>query len=330
MAITKKTICSKALPVCVAALALGACGDDGGTPQAADAGAQSTEYEPFSADNFASQLARVAIYEEIVAARKAVGFDAAACGDLSSPAVGTLAEIYTRDDAGGGVLQAKVQGRKDDHQYNLDATIGADMDAVITTAISDCFTGALAPKLAGQLVDKTLQWFFYASVYHELVLGIAGAEDKWDEAYGYYGLGTDGDPRGISVTLIKRDDNFGTTLSGTVLGLFIDGHDQIASGVLDTMGQTVDTMDKNLLVAFAYSAAREFVELPTDSDPDVKLAEGIAFFNIIEAQMVDQAPADATYIRTQLDAASYATPTDIDAAGIASRIESAFGITVAE
>ena len=90
MKITKKSFYSKALPVCAAALAFGACGDDGGTqPEAADAGQQSTEYQPFANDNFASQQARVAIYEELVAARKADGFDAAACGDLTSPATGT-------------------------------------------------------------------------------------------------------------------------------------------------------------------------------------------------------------------------------------------------
>ena len=331
MQITKTTLFSKALPLCVAALAFGACGDDDtGEVSAADAGQQSTEYVPFSADNFASQQARVALYEEIVAARKADGFDAAACGDMSSPAPGTLAEIYTRDDEGGGVLQAKVSGRKDDHGYNSGAPIGVEMDTIITSAITDCFAGTLAPKLAGQLVDKTLQWFFYASVYHELFLGMAGAEDKWDEAYGYYGLGTSGDPRGIAVTAIKRDDNFGTTLSDTLLGLFIDGRDLIASNELDAMAQVVDSMDQNLLVVFAYSAAREFAELPTDGSPDVKLAEGVAFFNIIEAHMATVSAADATFVREQLDAASFDNPTEIDAAGITSRIESAFGITVAE
>lgn len=310
---------------------LGACGgSDSDSPAGADADVKTSEYVPFSADNSSSQVARVALYEEIVAARKADGFNAAACGDLSSPAAGTLAEIYTRDDDGGGVLQAKVQGRKDDHSYNLDATIGVTMDTIITEAITDCFAGNLEPKFAGQLVDKTLQWFFYASVYHELVLGIEGAEDKWDEAYGYYGLGDGESPRGIAVTAIKRDGNFGTTFSETLLDLFIEGHEVISSTELTPMNQLVKTMDQNLLTVFAYSTAREFADLPTDEEPGVKLAEGMAFFNIIEAQMKDASASDAEFVRAQLDAVTFDAPTSIDAAGIQSRIETSFGITVAQ
>ncbi|MBI4510006.1 MAG: hypothetical protein HY698_10260 [Deltaproteobacteria bacterium] len=341
------------LPVLFSAAALACGGDehhhdqlDAGTTVDASTGdakasspdgAAATSYIPFSASNMAAQQARVGIYEEIVAIRKATGFDKTKCGDIAgTPAAGTIAEAYTRNDATGGVLRDKVNGRKDDHAYNKDATIGTTMNAIITEAITKCHAGTLSAALAGQFVDKTLQWFFYASVYHELALTSAGGDTapaKLDEAFGYYGRSTDGaTSRGISGTAKKRDDNFGLTLNNTIFQLFLQGRDEVAAKNFAAVTETAKKMDQNLLAVLAYSVAREFKELPADAAPDVKLAEGKNFFNIIEPYMLKGSTAetktDAEYIRAQIDKTTFDKAKEIDAAGIVSRIEKAFGIDV--
>jgi hypothetical protein len=343
-----KMIAKRMLAVSALALSLAACeGDDDTTTIDAGAApdapletpdAKPTTYTPFSASNMEAQQARVGLYQEIAAIRKDKAFDKTKCGDLAgTPAAGTLAEVYTRADATAGVLRDKVKGRKDDHSYNAGATLGVTMDEVISKALADCHAGTLEAKLAGQLVDKTLQWFFYASVYHELVETLKAAEpgEKWDEAFGYYGRSPDGTAsNGIAGTAAKRDTDYGLTLNNTIYDLFISGRDKVASK--DTTGMTTsgEDIDKNLLLIFAYSTAREFVELPgaaTDLDKAVKLAEGKAFFQIIEPYLEHSAKADADAIRAEIDKFDLAKPEtvkDINASDIVKKIETAFGIDV--
>lgn len=304
-------------------------GPDGG---GADLAPAANVYTPFSAANYQAQQFRVGLYEELAALPKTMGFDKTRCGDPAAPTPGSLAEIYTRNDPKAGILRDKVKGRTDDHAYNKGAAIGVTMDELISRALVDCKDGKLPPAVAAQIVEKNLQWFFYASVYHELTLGSGGTAEspaKWDEAFGYYGRTADGaESRGISGTAKKRDDNFKLTLNDTIFRGFIDGRAQLAAKDSAALARTVDKLDQNLLAVFAYSAAREFVLLPQGPDSAVLLAEGIAFFNVLEPYLRMAAPADAAFIRDQLKGADYAKPTMIDHAGIVSRLEKAFGIKV--
>jgi hypothetical protein len=323
----------RTLHALVVAVLAGGCGGghdthDGG----ADGATPSNVYVPFSPSNLQAQQARVGIYEELVAARKAMGFDKTKCGDVAAPAAGTLAEIYTRNDAIGGVLRDKVKGRVDDHGYNQGAKIGMAMDEIITRALADCSAGKLDPVPAGQLVEKTLQWFFYASVYHELTLGqkVDGESPaKWDEAFGYYGRSADGaTSRGISGTAKKRDENFKTTLNDAIYRGFIDGRGHVAAKHGSGVAEVATKIDNNLLAVFALSTAREFALIPGAQGAQAAefLAEGIGFFNVIEPAMKQTAAADAKFVRDELAKADYAKPTAIDNPGIVTRIEKAFGV----
>lgn len=310
------------------------CGGGGATPGGADMAPPAADvYTPFSASNLLAQQARVGVYEEISAFRKAMGFDKTKCGEADRPAPGTLAEIYTRNDATGGVLREKVKGRTDDHDYNKDGAIGVKMDELVARALADCNAGTLDPVLAGQIVEKNLQWFFYASVFHELTLGAkndAESKEKWDEAFGYYGRSFDGAKSlGIAKTAQSRDENFKTNLNDRVWKGLIAGRAQLAAGDAAGLVATAKKIDQDLLVIFAYSTAREFALIPGGGAKAAEyLAEGVSFWNTLEPYMKSAAAADAAFIRGEIDKANYAMPAAIDHAGITARIEKAFGIDV--
>jgi hypothetical protein len=304
-----------------------ACGGTDTPPDDADAG--TSGYIPFSASNLVAQQARVSLYEEISAFEATV--DQSKCGDpaAATPAAGTILEVYRRNDITGGILEEKVDARKDDHTYNDQIPIGKDMNDAILDALAACHAGTLAPAVAFQVVEKNLQWFFYASVYHELHLGAlndAESQEKWDEAFGYYGRSLDGlTNRGISATAAGRDEDLGLTLNDTIYDLFIQGRDQLA-GDGTGIAQTAADLDARLLLVFAHATAHEFIELPGSADAAEELAEGRAFFSIIEPYMISIDATNAAFIRAALDAATYETAGEIDAAGIVSRLETAFGI----
>ena len=303
-------------------------GTDGGAP---DGGVVTDRYLPFASANLEAQQIRNALYLEIDAIASDAGFGKARCGKVDAPAAGTIAEVYTRDDAKAGILREKVKGRIDEHAFNLNAPIGTTMDAIISSALSECDAGTMEPVVAAELVGKTLLWFFQASVHHELVLGVKGdldSPEKWDEAFGYFGRSPDGaTSRGLALAAKDEvDAMFGTALHEGIYRAFIAGRNQLVAKDLTGLAATGTKIDTDLFVLLAYYCGREFIELPTEAMPTKELAEGKALFNAIEAFMKSKAPAEAKYIRDQIDATTWANPKTIDAAGIVQRLETVFGI----
>lgn len=326
---------ARPLAFALLAFALPACGETTATPD--DAGTGATTYLPFSSSNYAGQRARVALYEELKAIHDKNGFDKSGCGNPDAqPGAGTLAEVYLRNDATAGIFRDKIKGLTGEHAYDKDAPIGVQMDTLITAALKGCDDGSLAPALAGQIVEKTLQWFFYGETFEEANDAAAGTEmeEKWDEAFGYYGRSTDGNTSlGISGTMKDVDETFQLSLNDTLFKLLLKGRGQVAAKDTAALKVTVGDYDRNLLAAFAYATGHEFAEFAefaAETDPAVELAEGKSYFNIIESYMKTVAPDDAKYIRDQIDKTTYPMAKSIDAAGIISRLEKAFGITIAK
>ncbi len=332
------------LTALLAATSLIACGGgpSGQTPDgdAIVSGRPSSAYMPFATANLTEQKAHVDAYERIRAIRAKADFGASDFGNVAatSPTGGTIADIYVHTPG----LRDKVVARTQDHPYGAGAGtngLGKAMDAVIVKAIADGAAGK-DPKVHGQIIHKTLQRFFYESVFHGLSERSARG---YDVAFGYTGLDVAGDrarAKGIAATAVARDERFKTDFNGTIFQEFMKGKaalDQrfagartgvVAKGELPALEAAITEIDKQWLLAFAYSAGYEFVDVAANAEPGQVLAEAATYFTIIEDFMKTRDADAAAYIRAQIDATPYDKATTIDTAGIAARINQTFGIDV--
>lgn len=254
---------------------LAACGQTGEGDDDTDGVADECvgPYEPFNADNYANQFVRVDAFGEIEAIRRAEDFSAASFDEIE--------DLYLNS----ADLAAKVASRQDDHPYAQVVEIGAVLDQRIRDAIA---AGQADEDIdvQAQVVSKTLQRFFFLSVYHyvaqtqEAGIGSADAQKGWDEAFGYYGASNDGaSAEGIAGTMTARDDEFGLDLFQPVYDGLVQGKCLIAAGDLAGIGPIVETIDISLLRGFAASVVHEMDEYA--EDPLVKGAEGWLYWDMV-------------------------------------------------
>ncbi len=337
--------------------AVAACGGDDGTETTPTDNPTPEEgvYEPFKASNFESQQVRVGAYDAIYAIRKGDTFTADSFGgscDTFSPDVkapsdpSVIASNYV-ESAG---LSGKVEGRKDDHAYNDGAEVGKDLHAWICGAIEagsqvDAATEKNAVEGIGwqaQVVDKTLQHFFYLSVYHEMV---RYGPKYWDEAFGYYGMTTDGsDAGGIAATAKSRDGNCGTTYSTDIFNKFAEGKVLLAAA-LDAEGKTgnedapdnvpqelkdvVADIDSQLLEVFALSFGRELMGIDAGDKPVIKLIEARSFFRILKPAIADHDAKNSTTFVADLEPTYEGTDPDaVDTAAGYAMLDAVWGLDV--
>lgn len=348
-----KTFSSRGIGAALCALLLApGCGGDGNerlveAAQGQNCGA--TTYTAFDPANHANQDARLEAQAQIRAAIAPAEEDPA----LAPGAFAEAAAIY-RDAA---ELQAKVQGRADDH-FPGDpgaAAVGAEIDAVITGAIArgEAAAIALEVKIAKERIDKSLTRFFYLSVFHELTLG---AREKYDEAFGYLGTGPENDPgalRGLAQIALKRDAESDLGLEPALFEAIIEGSCEIDRRLLsdgveqiewtadDAYAAQVRAIDGLMKQVLAASVAHELFaplgSLP-EEDAAVALHEGALYFAAIEAEMRalgGQAADDAGVIAAMFDAATAALDAGdpawrdgLDSDFIRDAVSAAFGITV--
>jgi hypothetical protein len=306
-------------------------------------------YAAFDPANHVSQDARVEAQAQINEAIAAVTAD-----PTQAAAVFAQVEVVYRDTT---ELQAKVQGRADDHFPGdpAAAQVGVEIDAFITDGIArgKVATTALDVTVAKQLIDKSLTRFFYLSVFYELALG---ERAKYDEAFGYLGTGADNDPaslRSVAAIALKRDGDNGTTLepdlfTGILAGscaldkrLTADGVEQLVWTEDEAYAAEVRGIDERMKKVLAASVGHEFFEPVSALPPDeavVKLYEGALYFYAIEMDMAalgGQAATDAAAIGAMLRAAVTAVEAGdaswqatFDSDFIRDAIAAAYGITI--
>lgn len=333
-----------------AALALGAgcidnhIPDPTGRPRQCD----SASYVAFDPANHAEQDVR------LDAAAQMKGLMAAA---LASPAeaatnFAAAADVY----ATSAELQAKVQGRTDDHLAEK-PNVGTEIDARISAALEagGAATAAHDIEVQAEIVDKALTEFFFLSVFHEVT---AGQAVTWDEAFGYFGAGADNDLgslRGFAAVAKKRDDENGTALEAVVFQRLVDGSCQLAERLAadeveivdvfadEGLASVVDSMDDAMIDVLAYSVGHEAMAIAAakaagDGDgAAVKLVELDGFFRPLERLMQDvggDSARRATAIRAPVDAALAADDDSwlatFDAEAILAAIEAERDIDVKE
>ncbi len=280
-------------------------------------------YTAFDQANHANQDLRVGAYVQMVDLMNQAKADPA-----QAEALFTQAEDLYINTAS---LQAKVQGRKDDHLSSQPA-VGVQLDETIMAGFASgkLATTTFEVNLAKQAVDKTMIEFFFLSVYHELQ---AGSRAHWDEAFGYYGSGANNDDaRGFAKLADKRDATNGTNLRAEIFNAVVDGSCELAKA-LDETGTdeidnnnhpsvlvAIDAIDSRMQVALAYSVGHEAYEMDellqgaagdlTEEDQEavwIKLVELEHYFRPLERIMQAAGGESATRaqsIRTILDQTS--------------------------
>jgi len=284
---------------------LSACGGDEDGSTGADPAAAGGGAPYFSPSNFESQLNRLDAYDRIV------GLHAEATPDNAAESF----EAIQRDYEGDHGLAGKVAGRQDDHAYGP-ADIGVAMDAGIRAAIASAkaSTDAGEIKWAGQVVDKTLQRFFYLSVFHELQDLTRG---HFDEAWGYSGLHDLQSLQGVAATASKREPEFGVVLVNPLMAAFEEAHDALAialegKGADEAAAEApaayvaaVAEIDRLMLLTFAHSVMHELDGYDGSDEKDVKLIEGRLYYDAIEPYVLNGVEgldaATATWLRAQFD-----------------------------
>ena len=175
-------------------------------------------------------------------------------------------------------------------------------------------------------MDKTLQRFFYLSVFHELQ---PLTKKNFDEAWGYSGLHDLSALKGVAKTASKRESEFDAVLVNALVEQFEAAYAALA-GALEGKGDTdaadqapqaytdaVAEIDRLLLLAFAYSVQHELNGYGEEgAAKDVKLIEGRLYYDAIEPFVRSEvSDVDADWVRSQFDkdlAAVAAGDADID------------------
>lgn len=337
-------------------LSLAACGADStAEADAAQPPAATDGYEAFKESNYENQLVRVGAYDQIHALRKSDELSPESFGgtcdawsaDVKTPTDSSrLGSLYIETAS----LAAKVEGRKDDHDYNAGAELGADIHAGICAAIEaggklDTGTDANASQGLGwqaQIVDKSLLHFFYLSVYHEMVVG---SRAHWDEAFGYFGMSADGsEAGGFAATAASRDKNCKTSYATEIFDALIagqnkldeqlnaeglSGNDDELSEIGPDLAAIIQEVDTLMLEVVALSFGRELFGLPEGSKPHIKLIEARMFFRILKPALADYDSQSSTTYATDLGAVfEQDDPSLVDPDAGFAAIEAVFGLDV--
>lgn len=308
-----------------------------------------TTYTPFAAANHAAQDERVALQATIGTMAEEALADLTKAPKIFADIEGLYASTAE--------LQAKVQGRADDH-YPDDAdakTVGATIDAQILAGIA-LGKGAKSETdvdMAKEIIDKSLSRFFYLSVYHELVEGERGT---YDEAFGYLGTGAKNDAASrLSIAAIasRRDETNGTTFEAQLFDKIIEGScaidkalkaasaDSISWKDDASYAKVVGEIDALMLQVLAASVGHELFEPLSSVDAEeakVAFHEGAYYFFAVEKAMIAKggdAATDAAKIRAMIDAAKAKLDagdadwmTGFDSGFVRDRVTAAFGVVV--
>jgi hypothetical protein len=304
-----------------------ACGSDDAPPTnntQRPVQCDSATYVAFDPANHANQDLRVQAYEDMGRLMD----EATEMPALAAAKFGEAEMLYMNT----AELRTKVQGRKDVHLADQ-PNIGMELDATIMAgfAAGKAATTSLEADLAKEKVEKTLDHFFFLSIYYEMT---EGGRKEWDEAYGYYASGAsnaEASRKGFASIATKRDAQNGTTLASDIFNGLIDGSCELAIALRDKGGDAVDPktvpalstiidrVDTNMQKVLAFYAGHEAFELEEGKEMmnvmatqelrdemNVELVELETLFHAVEPIMIARggdSAMRATRIRMTLDSA---------------------------
>src|SRR3989339_740599 len=242
--------------------------------------------------------------------------------DTIDAAVSAFTEIGTlrRDDPiDGESIASAYEGELQDLTKEMDTEYGLVLDSDILSAIEDIKNNS-SPKLAAQVIDKTLQRVFYLAVLENITHARDDFEEDdtselsqyWDQAYAAYQplVGTaDRENKVLTSDRTNIDTGSNPNLEDQITVAFIRG--QKALGKKDseddeiTLGIQRQVIRLSLVRAFYIAVLREVEAILDNRDSNTEKAgevqkEGEVYYRIIEEFVSRDNPTGNETIKSQL------------------------------
>src|SRR3990170_3549142 len=230
--------------------------------------------------------------------------------------IGTLRKEETID---GDAIEAAYEGELQDLVQEMDTENSLTLDSDITDAIEDIKNDNL-PKLAAQVIDKTLQRVFYLAVLENITHARDNFDDldtselslSWDEAYASYQavVGTaDRENKVLTADRTNIDTGINPNLEDQITVAFIRGQNALEKAKPDedeiTVGIQRQVIRLSLVRAFYIAVLREVEAILDNRDSNTDKAlevqkEGEVYYRIIEEFVSRDNPTGNETIKSQL------------------------------
>ncbi len=242
--------------------------------------------------------------------------------DTIDAAVSAFTEIGTlrRDDPiDGESIASAYEGELQDLTKEMDTEYGLTLDSDILSAIED-IKNSNEPKLAAQVIDKTLQRVFYLAVMENITHARDDFEDDdtselsqyWDQAYAAYQplVGTaDRENKVLTSDRTNIDTGSNPNLEDRITVAFIRGKKALEKNNPDedeiTVGVQRQVIRLSLVRAFYIAVLREVEAILDNRDTNTDKAlevqkEGEVYYRIIEEFVSRDNPTGNETIKSQL------------------------------
>jgi len=242
--------------------------------------------------------------------------------DEMDAAVSAFSEIGTLRKANpidGDAIEATYEGELQDLVQEMDTENSLTLDSDITDAIEDIKNGN-EPKLAAQVIDKTLQRVFYLAVLENITHArddfdeddTSDLSNYWDNAYAAYQalVGTaDRENKVLTEDRSNIDTGSNPNLEDQITVTFIRGQKALNKNNPEddeiTLGIQRQVIRLSLVRAFYIAVLREVEAILDNRDSDTEKArevqkEGEIYYRIIEEFVSRDNPAGNETIKSQL------------------------------
>src|SRR3990170_3355768 len=230
--------------------------------------------------------------------------------------IGTLRKEETID---GDAIEAAYEGELQDLVQEMDTENSLTLDSDVSSAIEDIKNDNL-PKLAAQVIDKTLQRVFYLAVLENITHARDNFDDldtselslSWDEAYASYQavVGTaDRENKVLTADRTNIDTGINPNLEDQITVAFIRGQNALEKAKPDedeiTVGIQRQVIRLSLVRAFYIAVLREVEAILDNRDSNTDKAlevqkEGEVYYRIIEEFVSRDNPTGNETIKSQL------------------------------
>ncbi len=231
----------------------------------------------------------------------------------------TIGTLRREDPINADKISSEYEGALQTLTQQMDTEFGFGLDSDILAAIGDIKSDN-EPKLAAQVIDKTIQRVFFITVLDRITEVKDDFDDettkelglKWDEAYAAYQAiaGTAGrDNKVLTKDRSSIETGTNPNLKAKIKAAFINGKDALnkedAAEDEISIGLQRQVIRLSLARAFYIGVLREVEGIISNRDSDVedaqiKQKEGEVFYRIIDVFVSRDNPAGNDTIKAQL------------------------------
>src|SRR3990170_284827 len=239
--------------------------------------------------------------------------------DAAVSAFSEIGALKKQDPIDGDAIEAAYEGELQDLVQEMDTENSLTLDSDVSSAIEDIKNDS-SPKLAAQVIDKTLQRVFYLAVLDHITdvrdnfddLDTSELSLSWDEAYASYQavVGTaDRENKVLTADRTNIDTGINPNLEDQITVAFIRGQNALEKAKPDedeiTVGIQRQVIRLSLVRAFYIAVLREVEAILDNRDSNTDKAlevqkEGEVYYRIIEEFVSRDNPTGNETIKSQL------------------------------